>query len=235
MGLRFRKSMKIAPGVRLNLNKKSTGLTLGGKGFHYTVNSNGRKTASVGIPGSGLYYSETINKKKTKKDYENIEEGAMKMKDKKSKKGCLPIAVISLLILGIVSSCVGDVDETATTTLPDPITTVTQSDSTTVPYTTALTTTELVIAETNVEETSSSTTEKPTETEKATTTTKKATTTKKVTTTKKANKNNSQKIYRTETGKRYHYENPCGNGSYYEVSYDDAIASGLTPCQKCVQ
>lgn len=57
MGLRFRKSIKLAPGVKLNLNKKSTGITVGGKGAHYTINSNGKKTASVGIPGTGISYS----------------------------------------------------------------------------------------------------------------------------------------------------------------------------------
>lgn len=61
MGLRFRKSIKIAPGVKLNLNKKSTSVTFGTKGAHYTVNSSGRKTASVGIPGTGISYSQSSN------------------------------------------------------------------------------------------------------------------------------------------------------------------------------
>lgn len=59
MGLRFRKSFKVAPGVKLNLNKKSTSVTFGGKGAHYTVSSTCKKTKSVGIPGTGLYYTET--------------------------------------------------------------------------------------------------------------------------------------------------------------------------------
>lgn len=59
MGFKFRKSVKIAPGVKLNFNKKSTGVTFGGKGFHYTVNSKGKRTTSVGVPGTGLYYSNT--------------------------------------------------------------------------------------------------------------------------------------------------------------------------------
>lgn len=56
MGMRFRKSFKIAPGVKFNVNKKSVGMTFGGKGVHYTVNSSGRRTTSVGAPGTGLYY-----------------------------------------------------------------------------------------------------------------------------------------------------------------------------------
>lgn len=59
MGFRFRKSFKVAPGVKLNFNKKSTGVTFGNKGLHYTINSSGKKTASAGIPGTGLYYSKS--------------------------------------------------------------------------------------------------------------------------------------------------------------------------------
>lgn len=61
MGLRFRKSIKIAPGVKINLNKKSTSVTFGGKGLHHTVSSTGRKTTTVGIPGTGISYSKTSN------------------------------------------------------------------------------------------------------------------------------------------------------------------------------
>lgn len=57
MGMRFRKSIKIAPGVKFNINKKSVGLTVGTKGAHYTINSKGKQTASVGLPGTGLSYS----------------------------------------------------------------------------------------------------------------------------------------------------------------------------------
>lgn len=59
MGLRFRKSIKIAPGVKINLNKKSVSATVGTKGAHYTVNSKGKRTTSVGIPGTGISYTQT--------------------------------------------------------------------------------------------------------------------------------------------------------------------------------
>lgn len=51
MGVRGRKSFKVAPGVRVRLNAKSTSVTVGGRGAHYTVNSNGRRTATVGVAG----------------------------------------------------------------------------------------------------------------------------------------------------------------------------------------
>lgn len=59
MAFRFKKSKQIAPGVRVNLNKKSASVTFGSKGVHHTISSSGKKTTSAGIPGSGLYYTSS--------------------------------------------------------------------------------------------------------------------------------------------------------------------------------
>ena len=59
MGLRFKKSFKIAPGIKVNVGKKSSSVTFGGKGAHYTVNSSGKRTSSVDIPGTGISYVNT--------------------------------------------------------------------------------------------------------------------------------------------------------------------------------
>lgn len=59
MGLRFRKSIKVAPGVRVNVGKKSVGVSVGTKGARASINSSGRKTTSVGIPGTGISYVNT--------------------------------------------------------------------------------------------------------------------------------------------------------------------------------
>ena len=67
MGWRFRKSFKIAPGVKFNLNKNSHSFTFGGKGTHYTINSKGKRTKTVGVPGTGLSYTETSSKKSDRK------------------------------------------------------------------------------------------------------------------------------------------------------------------------
>ena len=58
-GLGLEKVLKIAPGVKLNINKKSCSVTVGKRGAHYTINSKGKHTASVGIPGTGLSYTHT--------------------------------------------------------------------------------------------------------------------------------------------------------------------------------
>ena len=49
-----------------------------------------------------------------------------------------------------------------------------------------------------------------------------------------ANQTVHSTVYRTPYGKRYHYDPDCGGKNSYAVSFDQAVASGLTPCQKCV-
>lgn len=59
MGLRFRKSISILPGVRLNFGSKSASVSVGVPGFRKTFNTKGQVTTSVGIPGTGIYYVDT--------------------------------------------------------------------------------------------------------------------------------------------------------------------------------
>ncbi|MCQ6280835.1 DUF4236 domain-containing protein [Bacillus sp. EB600] len=61
MGFRYRKSFKIAPGVRLNVGSKSSSISFGGWGMRYTINSKGKRTTSMGIPGTGLSYVTTLS------------------------------------------------------------------------------------------------------------------------------------------------------------------------------
>ena len=53
--------MKLLPGIRLNFNKDSVGMSFGVPGARYTINSKGRRTVSTGIPGTGLYNVETLS------------------------------------------------------------------------------------------------------------------------------------------------------------------------------
>lgn len=41
-------------------------------------------------------------------------------------------------------------------------------------------------------------------------------------------------VYRTKTGKCYHYESPCGRGNYFECTWEDVDRLGLDACGKCV-
>ncbi len=88
MGLNFRKSIKLLDGVKLNVGKKSVGVSIGTKGAHYSINSSGKQTATVGIPGTGLSYSKTLGKSK-------------KAKSKKAILGFVAVAAIVLVIVGV--------------------------------------------------------------------------------------------------------------------------------------
>lgn len=59
MGLRFRKSVKICDGLRLNFGKTGASLTVGSGPFKKTFNTNGNVTTTVGLPGTGIYWTET--------------------------------------------------------------------------------------------------------------------------------------------------------------------------------
>lgn len=59
MGFRFRKSISLFPGVRLNFGKTGMSVSAGVPGFRKTISTSGRVTTSVGIPGTGLYYVDT--------------------------------------------------------------------------------------------------------------------------------------------------------------------------------
>jgi hypothetical protein len=59
MGLRFRKSIKLVSGVRLNVGLKRSSISIGGRGFTYNIGSKGSRV-TVGIPGSGLSYSTSV-------------------------------------------------------------------------------------------------------------------------------------------------------------------------------
>lgn len=99
MGMRFKKSKKIAPGVKLNVSNKSIGVSVGGKGVHHSVSSSGRKTTTVSASGTGLSYVKTS--------------GGGSHKKKSSKKaqsgtvGCGTILlgfILFFLIVGVFSS-----------------------------------------------------------------------------------------------------------------------------------
>lgn len=57
----FRKRVKLAPGLSLNVSKKGLGLSAGPKGVKTSISAQGRITGSAGIPGSGISYRKTLS------------------------------------------------------------------------------------------------------------------------------------------------------------------------------
>ena len=56
MGFRFRRSIRILPGVRVNLGKRGVSTSIGVRGAHVTLGKTGTRT-TVGAPGTGLSYT----------------------------------------------------------------------------------------------------------------------------------------------------------------------------------
>jgi hypothetical protein len=52
--MRFQKSIRIAPGFRIDLSKSGVGVTVCCKGLKVGVDGKGRRHSSVGIPGTGI-------------------------------------------------------------------------------------------------------------------------------------------------------------------------------------
>lgn len=59
MGLRFRRSVKICDGLKLNFGKTGMSVTVGSGPLKKTFNTNGNVTTTVGLPGTGIYWTET--------------------------------------------------------------------------------------------------------------------------------------------------------------------------------
>ena len=73
--LRFRRSVSICKGVRLNFGKKGVSISSGIPGFRKTYNFNtGKTTTSVGIPGTGIYYVDTSGPSKKKEEKKREED-----------------------------------------------------------------------------------------------------------------------------------------------------------------
>lgn len=75
MGFRFRKSVKLGGGVKLNFGKRSAGVSFGGKHGGVSINSRSGVRARTSIPGTGISYttrlsggkkSQTSNRRKTR-------------------------------------------------------------------------------------------------------------------------------------------------------------------------
>lgn len=209
MGLRFRKSISVAKGVKVNINKKSASVTVGKRGAHYTINTTGKQTASVGLPGTGLSYSKSFGgkKKSSKKTSskkgnaasgnssvgENIENAAQSAANNS---GCIilaiaAVAILALIVLGIwgLVKLVSNHSKKADTSKGD----------------TAITQTVNADDSQNTDSGSSS-----------------------------ASTDKSEKVWVTASGSKYHSKSDCGGiSNAYQITLSEAEQRGLTPCKKC--
>lgn len=90
MGIRVRKSFKVAPGVRVNMGKKSSSVSLGNKYVHTTVSTSGSKR-------SGGRMSEDVARM--------LREGGNVSEEKRaSNRGFPKVCSVIMTILGILAT-----------------------------------------------------------------------------------------------------------------------------------
>lgn len=83
MPVRFRKSFKIFPGVKVNMSKGGVSFTVGTRGYHLNFSKRGVRQ-TVGLPGSGISETNYIMKNDSKSEKENSE--AIKKDEEESEK-----------------------------------------------------------------------------------------------------------------------------------------------------
>lgn len=94
MGWRFRKSISLGRGVRLNVSKKGIGLSVGVRGARVSVGPSGSRT-TLGIPGTGVYYEQRLGSGRRARDAKSGAAGCITVIVVAIAATVLPVAVVS--------------------------------------------------------------------------------------------------------------------------------------------
>ncbi|AMR88394.1 MULTISPECIES: DUF4236 domain-containing protein [Bacillus] len=76
MGFKFRKSIKVAPGVKINVTHKGVGVSAGVKGASISTGPSGSRI-TTSLPGTGISYEQRISKKKGTKQRTSSSDSAI--------------------------------------------------------------------------------------------------------------------------------------------------------------
>lgn len=210
MGLRFRKSVKIAPGVKLNIGKKSVGVSVGGKHGGVSFNSKSGARARISAPGTGLSYSTSLSSgKKRNSKKANISSGSTykpitnkKLSDY-SKKSQNRFAVV-YIVLGILCVLMGA--GVATISILFGVILIS--------FGTLITISGIAILKKNKSN-------NPTAQEM------------QEINSNQDNTKNKVYVFITPTGKKYHKDPGCAGEKCIRVDINEAQSKGYTACSKC--
>lgn len=216
MGMRYRKSLKFGP-LRVNLSKSGVGYSVGNKFYRVTKKADGGIRTTATLPGTGI-----SNVKDYSKD--QVEEAAQMPHTGKKNKKAPAIVGGAVALLVLIGAVVGGGDDSSAEKDDTPST---RQEQTVKPSTSTKTTT------TTKTDTTTPSTSTETKTETPAPAPQPSTKTDTSAQASQPATQNERKVYRTKTGKRYHYDPHCNGGDYYEVTLSQAENSGLTPCKKC--
>lgn len=94
MGFRFRKSINLGGGVRVNLSKKGVGYSFGTKGVRVTKMANGKHRTTVSIPNTGVSHLSESKSKRSRYNKNNVNANVYVSADEMNKTGCKILAWI---------------------------------------------------------------------------------------------------------------------------------------------
>ena len=103
MGFRFRKSINLGGGFRVNLSKSGIGYSYGVKGLRYTKTAKGKSRVTASVPGTGLSWSTETGKtaKSQKKPAGAKSEPAQANDVQKYKMPLVPNIVLAVVGIGL--------------------------------------------------------------------------------------------------------------------------------------
>src|SRR5712692_10016071 len=104
-GFRLFRRKKLVPGLTMNLSRSGPSLRFGGRGAGVTVGGRRRLRATVGIPGSGIYYTKTANGgRRIRRSAAPLRSTYTGPASATSYKGCLyAVGILVLLVLTVVT------------------------------------------------------------------------------------------------------------------------------------
>jgi hypothetical protein len=106
MGFRFHRSIRLFPGVRLNLSKSGVSTSIGRPGAWFTFGPRGTRT-TVGLPGTGLSYTATSSSHPHQEEQLEHQVAAEAPQPAKSSAGGWIVLLVLLAIAAFVGWLVG--------------------------------------------------------------------------------------------------------------------------------
>lgn len=102
MGFRFHRSIRLLPGVRLNLSKSGVSASVGTRGAWFTFGPKGTRT-TVGLPATGISYTTTS----PSQCYRDQQQDAVQPPDAQSRTGSALGGLLILLVLLAIAGGIG--------------------------------------------------------------------------------------------------------------------------------
>lgn len=227
MGMRFRKSIKLGGGTKLNLSKSGVGISTGVKGFRVSKNTSGRSRVTSSLPGTGLSYVNEFGSSGTSAGDSTPSSGTSSGSSGKGPKnnrgkliGSLVMILLVLVLIGLVRSCVRKIGDFLSPSDDKPAVVQQEEQE------------PQEAAEPKTEVTTQPDAQTPQDTPQ--TATQPEAPKQEQPVQQEGFKDEERMVYITPTGEKYH-KKTCRmiKGDCTEIGINDAIARGYTACGVC--